>query len=111
MTGDTTDFFSISHPGPETDNSHDVPTSSSEQDDDVINTQSQEEHTDEHLLKNTDTLPFSNSKSSSSLPTSKESTSKKPVRINYKKLIPAARGAKQGGLGGSQPPLNFGWGG
>ena len=55
-------------------------------DDDVINTPPKQEQTDEHSLKNTDTLSLS----SSSLPTSKESASKKPARINYKKLIPAA---------------------
>ena len=89
MTGDTTDLSAKSHPGTETGSSNDVPSSSEQSmdmDDDVINTPPQQEQTDEHSSKNTDTLSLS----SSSLPTSKESASKKPARINYKKLIPAA---------------------
>ena len=30
---------------------------------------------------------------------------------NPSQTIVLSRGAKQGGVGGSQPPLNFGWGG
>ena len=30
---------------------------------------------------------------------------------HYEKTQGNTRGAKQGGVGGSQPPLNFGWGG
>ena len=46
MTGDTTDFSAKSHPGIETGNSNDVPSSSEQSmdmDDDVINTPPQQE--------------------------------------------------------------------
>ena len=38
----------------------------------------------------------------------KNFTLKKSRHIHF---IHKHRGAKQGGVGGSQPPLNFGWGG
>ena len=104
MTGDTTDFSAKSHPGIETGNSNNVPSSSEQSmdmddDDDVINTPYQQEQPDEHSSKNTDALSLS----SSSLPTSKESASKKPARINYKKLIPAAATERQKTTNSTKP--------
>ena len=71
LTGDTTDFSAKSHPGTETGNSNDAPSSSEQSmdmDDDVINTPPRQEQTDEHSSKNTDTLSLS----SSFIPTSKK---------------------------------------